>query len=122
MRHPIILAITKTLAKAMLLTAVIGAVIAAIGYTNKWSSSLPYSNAFFIAGSLMIIAGASARYAAGQQTGAFRSLGSESFRDMSSSERADFIVNISSSLSTVILGILTGILLIVISAVAAGIK
>lgn len=122
MRHPVTLAIIKTFAKAILLTAVIGAIIAAIGYINRWNSSLPYSNAFFIAGSLMIIAGASARYAAGQQTSAFRSLGSESFRDMSSSERADFIVNISSSLSTVILGILTGMLLIVISAIAARIR
>jgi hypothetical protein len=46
-------------------------------------------------------------------------LNAESFREMSSGERANFIINESSPISLVILGLLSGILLILISAIAA---
>jgi hypothetical protein len=101
--------------KAILLTIIAGIVIGAIGYMKKWDTSLAYSNAFFIAGCLMIVAGVSSRLGAGQQWGNFRSLYAESFRDMSSSERANFIVDASSSAGLIILGLLSGVLLILIS-------
>jgi hypothetical protein len=115
----VIKAIIKMCAKSILLTATIGVVIGMIGYINKWNSPIAYSNAFFLVGCLAIIAGASSRFAAGQQRNADQSLYAESFRGMSSSERANFIMNASSSINTVILGVLTGILLILISAIAA---
>jgi hypothetical protein len=115
MRRLVILAIIKMCGEAILLTVIAGMVIGAIGYINNWDTSLAYSNAFFIAGCLVILAGASSRLGAGQQWGNFRSLYAESFRDMSSDERAKFIIDASSSVRLVILGLLSGLLLILIS-------
>jgi hypothetical protein len=109
------MAIIKMCGKAILLTTIAGIVIAVIGYVNKWDASLAYSNAFFIAGCLTIVAGLSSRLGASQQWRNFQSPYAESFRDMSNSERANFIVEASSSISLVILGLLSGGLLILIS-------
>jgi hypothetical protein len=119
MKQLVIMTIIKMCAKAIILTAMIGGAIGLIGYINKWNSSIAYSNAFFLAGCLLIIAGASSRQAAGQEINNYKLLYAESFRGMSTSERANFIINASSSISTVILGLLSGILLILISAIAA---
>lgn len=116
MNRSVIDAIIKMFGKAILLTIIAGIVIGVIGYLNKWDTSLAYSNAFFFAGCLMIIAGTSSRLGAGQGWSQFRSLYAESYRNMSTSERADFIVNVSSSFNLVILGLLSGIMLILISA------
>ena len=122
MKRLVIQAVIQMGAKSLLLTTMIGVVIAAIGYINKWSSSIAYSNAFFLAGCLIFIAGGLSRFAAGQEWGAYQLLSAESLRDMSPDERANFIMDASSSLSTVILGVLTGILLILISAIAANLS
>jgi hypothetical protein len=119
MKRFVIQAILKLCAKVILLTTVIGAVIGLIGYINRWNSSIVYSNAFFLAGCLVFIAGGMSRVAAGQAWYDFQLLDAESFRGMSSSERAIFIINASSPMSTVILGVLTGILLFLISAITA---
>jgi hypothetical protein len=119
MKRLVIMAITKMCGKAILLTIIAGIVIGVIGHIKKWDTSLAYSNAFFIAGCLVIMAGMSSRLAAGQEWNTFQLLNAESFREMSSSERANFIINASSSISLVILGLLSGLLLILISAIAA---
>jgi hypothetical protein len=119
MKRLVIMAITKMCGKAILLTIIAGIVIGVIGHIKKWDTSLAYSNAFFIAGCLVIMAGMSSRLAAGQEWNTFQLLSAESFREMSSSERANFIINASSSISLVILGLLSGLLLILISAIAA---
>jgi hypothetical protein len=67
----------------------------------------------------MIIAGTSSRYASGLDWNRFQLLNADSFRDMSSIERVLFIINENSPISLVILGILSGISLIVMSAIAA---
>jgi hypothetical protein len=121
MKRLVIKAIINMCAKSILFTVVIGVVIGVIGYTNKWSSSIAYSNAFFLTGCLMIIAGGLSRFAA-QGTYNLPLFSSESFRKMSSSERATFILDASSSMSIVILGLLTGILLILIAVIAANIS
>jgi len=105
--------------ESFVLTTIIAVVIGILGYINKWNSTIAYSNAFFVAGCLVIVAGASSRLAAGQERDTFLLFHAESFRDMSSSEQANFIVNASSSVHLFILGLLIGILLILISAVAA---
>lgn len=104
-------------AKSILLTIIIGGLVGIIGYINKWNSMIAYSNAFFIAGCLVIIAGTSSRFTAGQERNSFQLIHAESFRDMSASEQANYIINTSSSISALVLGILSGILLILISAV-----
>ena len=115
MKRLVIIAIIKMCGKAILLTIIFGVVIGIIGNINKWNTSLAYSNAFFIAGCLAIGAGGLSRLNAGQERNSFQLLYAESFRNMSSSERANFIVNASSSTNMVILGLLTGIMLILIS-------
>lgn len=115
MKRLVVLAIIEMCVKAILLTLMVGAVIGIIGYMNKWNTSLAYSNAFFIAGCLVIGAGGLSRLSAGQERNLFQSIYSESFRTMSPGERADFIVNSSSSVSMVILSFLSGILLMLIS-------
>ena len=115
MKRLVIMVIIRMCGKAILLTIIAGTVIGVIGYIKKWNTSLAYSNAFFIAGCLAIIGGAFSRLAAGQEWNRFQLLSAESFRDMSSSERANFVVNTSSSVSLLVLGLLSGILLILIS-------
>ena len=115
MKRLVITAMLKMGGEAVLLTILAGIVIGIIGYLNQWDTSLQYSNAFFIAGCLLIIAGASSRLGAGQERNYFQELYAESFRDMSASEQANFIVNASSSVRLVILGLLSGILLFIIS-------
>ena len=115
MKRLVIMAIIKMCGEAVLITIFAGIVIGIIGNLNKWDTSLKYSNAFFIAGCLVIIAGTLSRLGAGQEWNNFQLLYAESFRDMSPSEQSNFIVNASSSVRLVILGLLSGILLILIS-------
>jgi hypothetical protein len=55
---------------------------------------------------------------AGADWSASQTLYAESFRGMSNSERANFIINASSSYRLVILGLLSGIILILLSVFA----
>lgn len=109
-------AIIKMCAKSILLAAIIGVVIGIIGYINKWNSQITYSNAFFLAGALVILAGTASRLGSGDSSSHLL-VNAESFRDMSSSERANLIIDASTSMSLVILGLLTGVWLILFSAV-----
>ena len=117
MKRLIVTTILKMFGKAIVITIIVGIIIGAIGYTNQWDDSVQYVNAFFIAGCLVIIAGASSRMTAGAGRDQFQSLYAESFRDMSNTERANFIANASSSYSQVILGFLGGLFLIAISVI-----
>lgn len=119
MERLIVKAILKMCTKAIVLTTIIGIAIGLIGYINKWNSWIAYSDAFFLAGCLAIVAGGMSHFAAGEEWNNFQLLSAESFRGMSSGERADFIISASSSISTLTLGVLSGILLILISALAA---
>ena len=73
--------------ESFVFTAIIAVVIGILGYINKWNSTIAYSNAFFVAGCLVIVAGASSRLAAGQERDTCLLFHAESFRDMSSSEQ-----------------------------------
>ena len=119
MKRPVVMAVIKMCGEALLLSILAGIVIGIIGNLNHWDTALEYSDAFFIAGSLLIIAGASSRLAAGQDLERFRGLYADSFRNMSPGERADFIVNASSSVRLVVIGLLSGVLLILISELVA---
>jgi hypothetical protein len=115
MKRQIMMVALKMAGEAIVLTILAGIVVVLIGYWRAWDTSFKYSNAFFIAGCLMFIGGAFSRQAAGQEWSYFQRLSADSFRDMSPGERANFIVEASSSMRLVILGILSGILLILIS-------
>lgn len=119
MKRLVIQEIVKMLAKSALLAAIVGVVIGVIGTSYHWNTPIAYSNAFFIAGCILIIAGASSRFAAGQEAATNRSIHAESFRDMSLGEQVSYVVDASSPLSRVILGALSGLWLILISAIAA---
>ena len=119
MKRPVMMALIKMCGEALLLAILAGIAIGIIGNLNHWDTALEYSDAFFIAGSLLIIAGASSRLAAGQDLERFRGLYADSYRNMSPAERADFIVNASSSVRLVVIGLLLGILLMLISELVA---
>jgi hypothetical protein len=119
MNRSVIKAFLKMFVESILLATMIGVAIAILGHVNKWNSSVAYSDAFFVAGCIVIVAGGSSRLAAGGERNNFQLFHAESFRDMSSSEQANFIINASSSLRLVILGLLIGIWLILISAIEA---
>jgi lysylphosphatidylglycerol synthetase-like protein (DUF2156 family) len=114
MKRLVMMTILKMCGKAILITMIVCIVIGVIGYRNQWDK-LAYSNAFFIAGGLIFVAGAFSRLVAGQEWGVFQLLYAESFRNMSSGERAKFIIEASGSVNLVILGLLSGTLLILIS-------
>jgi hypothetical protein len=115
MKRRVITAMLKLGGEAVLLTIFAGIMIGIIGNLKEWDTSRQYSNAFFIAGCLFIIGGAFSRQAAGQEWAIFQRLSAESFRDMSPGERANFIVDASSSVHLVAIGLLSGILLMLIS-------
>jgi hypothetical protein len=115
MKRLVIMAILRLCGTAILFTVIAGAIIGVIGYLNQWDTTVAYSNAFFIAGCLMIIAGGSSRLTAGREWSSYQSVYAESFRDMSSGERANYIIEASSSFRLVILGLLSGFMLILIS-------
>jgi len=115
MKRLVIMATIKMCGEVILLTIIAGIVIGVIGNMKKWDTSRAYSDAFFIAGCLAIIAGTSSRLGAGQERHNFQLLYAESFRDMSTDERANFIVNVSNSARVLILGVSSGILLFLIS-------
>jgi hypothetical protein len=115
MKRLVIIAILKLCGEAILLAILVGIVIAIIGNLNKWDTPIQYSNAFFIAGCLVIVPGVMSRLRAGEEWYYFQSYSAESIRDMSPDERASFVVNTSTSLRHIILGLLTGILLILTS-------
>jgi hypothetical protein len=111
MKRLVLTTMIKVGGESVLLTVLAAIVIGILGYWNRWSTSLQYSNAFFLAGSLLIIAGTSSRLAAGQQRNFFQQIYADSFREMSASEQANFIIQASSSVRVVILGLVSGILL-----------
>lgn len=115
MKRLLFWAVIRLCGEAVLLTLVTGILIGLLGYLNQWDTSYRYSNAFFIAGCLLIIGGAFSRHAAGLGWESYERLSAESFRDMSPGERANHIVNESSSIRLVILGLVSGIALIIIS-------
>ncbi len=109
----------KLLGEAAGICVLAGVIIGIMGYLNKWVSSLEYSNAFFIAGSLTIIAGASSRVAAGADWGTYQRFHAESLSGQSIGEQIGSIVTASSPWRLVILGFLSGLTLIVISVVVS---
>ena len=115
MKRLAILAILKMFGKAILITVLAGTIIGVIGYRRQWDTSIAYSNAFFIAGCLMIVAGTSARMGASQAWNSYQQIHAESFSHMSNSERVNFIIETSSPMSLVILGVLSGVILITIA-------
>lgn len=119
MKRLLINTVLKMFGKAILISLLVGIVIAVIGSKGNWDTSIKYSNAFFIAGCIVIIGGASSRMGASQESNTFQLLSAESFRNMSSRERVDFIIDVSSSVSLVILCFLSGAILIIISVVVA---
>ena len=115
MKRLVFMTMVKLCGEAIFIAILVGIAIGIIGNLKKWDTSLEYSNAFTIAGFLVIIAGASSRLGSGQEWNNFQGLYAESFRDMNAGERANFIVNASSSFRLVILGLLSGLLLILCS-------
>ena len=115
MKRLVFMTVIKMCGEAILISIFVGIVIVIIGNRNEWDTAVEYSNAFFIAGSLVFIAGVASRLGSGQERSYSQGLYMESFRDMSPGERGNFIVNTSSSLRLVILGLLSGVLLILIS-------
>jgi ABC-type glycerol-3-phosphate transport system permease component len=118
MKRLIIRAAIKIGVKSIVFTTIIGAVIGVIGYIKKWDSPVTYSNAFFLAGCVVLIAALSSRYAA-MRSSHSPSFHTTSYHEMNSQEQEDYISSMSSSLSTVIFGVMSGLLLILISAIAA---
>jgi hypothetical protein len=115
MNRTVVIAVGKLCGEALLITVLAVIAIGVMGNVNQWNTSMKYSNAFFIAGALVIIGGLSSRMAASEDWRSYQRLNAESFRDMSPTERANFIVEASSSLRLVIVGLLSGISLMIIS-------
>jgi hypothetical protein len=115
MNRTVITAVAKLCGEALIITVIAGIVVGIMGNLNKWDTSMKYSNAFFIAGALVIIGGLSSRMAASEDWNIYLRLGGGSFGDMSPTERANFIIEASSSLRLVIVALLSGISLMIIS-------
>jgi hypothetical protein len=119
MKRLVIKTVINMCMRSIVLTTFVAVVIGIIGYLKQWDSLVAYSNAFFLAGCLVIVAGGISRFAAGQQWNYFQLFSAESLRGMSSGEQANYIIDASSSLSSLILGLLSGLSLILLSAIAA---
>ncbi len=106
----------KLCGEAALLALLAAVAILIIGGWRKWDTSIQYSNALFMAGCLVFVGGGISRLAAGREWATFQRFGAESFGDMSPVERANFIVDASSPVRLVIVGVLSGIFLFILSA------
>lgn len=115
MKRQVMIAAIKLCVEAVLTTVLTVIAIVILGNLNQWDTPMQYSNAYFMAGALVIIGGLSSRMAASQEWSFFQKLGGEGFGDMSPTERANFIVEVSSSLRLVIVGLLSGVSLMIIS-------
>ena len=115
MRRDVVVAVVKLCVEAFLITLFVGIIVVIIGQVNKWDTPLKYSNGFFFAGLMIMVAGMSSRLGANQEWEISQRLSSESFRNMSPGERQSMVVDASSSFRLVFLGVASGILLILIS-------
>ncbi len=111
--------IFKLFLEAVLLTLLIGSTIAVVGFVQKWESSVPYSETFFIVGLLIIVVGVLSRLTAGQGLLIFPWLNAESFRNKSGGDRVRQILQVDNPIRFVILCLLMGIFLVVISLIVA---
>lgn len=115
MKHPIILSILKICGEVLLLTLVVGLLVGLVGLLSRWDTPRAYSNAFFIAGALVFVGGAASRLGAAQEWTTSVLIHPETFRDLTGAERTGRIMETASSFRLVILGLLSGILLCLIS-------
>ena len=100
-------------ASGVCLLAAIG--VAIMGYLRQWNTAIEYSNALFIAGSLVIIAGASSRVAAGAGWDIHQRFHAESLQGQGPGEQIKSIVSANSPWRLVILGFVSGLVLMAIS-------
>ena len=120
MKRSVIKALLKICGKAILLTTIAGIIIVIIGNSNGWNTSIAYSNAFFVAGVIIITGGLASRLNTNQDTHQFRLFSSaESFRNMSTSERRDYIAYALGPTNLVVVCLLSTILLMLISELIA---
>lgn len=115
MKRLILIAGARLFGEALVITLVVGLIVWLIGYLRAWDSPMNYSNAFFVAGCLVFIAGAASRMGTGQEWFSTRLIHAESFRGMSGSDQARTLMEASSSFRLVILGLVSCILLTLIS-------
>ncbi len=102
--------------KAILVALVLSILIYILGVLFNWKTSLEYSNAFFIAGAIAIIAGAGSVMGGFQLRGDHRILYPQSAGDMDIEKRSDTLIKDSiHSYQTTILGAICGFVLIAIS-------
>ena len=111
--------VAKVIGEAAGICVLAAIVIGIMGYVSKWTSPLVYSNAFFIAGGLAIIAGASSRVAAGADWGTYQRFHAESLHGQSIGEQIGSIVTASSPWRLVILGFVSGVTLMLISVIVS---
>lgn len=113
MKSPIGKALIKLAAKSLFFTAAIGSAVCLLGYVSHWETSLAYSNAFFLAGCFVLIAGTATQFAA--QADYSQTFRFERFREMSFREQADLIADSTGAFSRVALGVSSGVCLALIA-------
>jgi hypothetical protein len=59
MKHSVLSTVLKFCVESLFIAIGVALIVLLIGYLNKWGDPIKYSNAFFIAGCLLIIAGTS---------------------------------------------------------------
>ncbi len=107
-------AILKWCVKVVVLTVMIGVIIVIIGNRSGWSTSIDYSNAFFVAGVFVMAGGLASRLGGSHDVNQFRLLSStKNFRDKS--KQQDLVANTRGSTNLVVLSVLSGVLLILTS-------
>ncbi len=116
MKRPIIQTFLKMIIEALAVAAAAAIIVLIIGSVKKWDNPITYSNAFFVAGCLVIIAGTSTRAAAGQEWGMYQRMSTANYRAMNPTDRANYVVKASASYRLVILGVLGGLFLWLVSA------
>ena len=119
MKTSVAMAIARVVGKAVLFTIAVALVVGIIGYLYKWDSSRTYSDAFLVAGVLVVLGSVSSQMGMAQDWHYSQQIFSESFRTMSSADRAHYVINVSKSPGLASLGLMSGFLLIAISALLA---
>jgi hypothetical protein len=107
--------ILRMAGRVAVVTVIAVIIIALLGLINQWDSSTPYSNAFFIAGAIMIAGGVGTKMRAGEDWTSTQEIHPESLSGMTGEQQSRLVLNPSNSTRLAIMGMGSGTLLVLMS-------
>lgn len=116
MKRQIILNVLKVVGQAVIITLIAALIILIVGFLKHWQTSIQYSNAFFIAGSVLIIVGGLSKFSAAAGRAPPQNSPTETHPEPSPGEQSTQVVKPSSTSRLLAIGVISGFLCFIVSA------